>query len=1178
MTFTLPVSGTNPKIATKEGLEAAVNAAIGAVAASGVTGFPYFANTTLGIAGTVDGGGFTTSDGASMFFYLNNSGTADLLAEVGTPLADSRIDAVEADLLALNGRVMGSFTEAESAAFGASVEVVWVKFDGLLLAFQPDDSGTCWQDSAGQTFSPLGNLPTFIQHWKVSTNATKELSRSAVDAMTSGQRTAHQTSIENAHLHTEGDLILNGWVEILDEVIIGQRCVPVVIDGIAGEALSCGFFATSRYDISANSVFTAGATGAGSYAPYVKSLSIALDQSEAETAGQIAYNVAISAAPADIAAAIAASNAAFAGAFINYPAPFVGKEAFGVVDSMRITGMPNPATWQAPTFGATNDDNIGGWEVKNLQLSGFNTDLLVENGFHFFKLGRVDDWVWDLGPRAQDYRNRDVTTGVKREAIYFGRLDSLIADHIGIFQGGQIVYDKGEGNSITDQFGTIQLDGDGASLTLRSGRSQIGMLYGTEDVALPALSNKILCEAGTHDILGGSLIGDSLAMIKVTGGRVVYSGILRDTNTQGHGGLVTGGQLIFEGTHFVVGVEGGATPFTYLNWQVGYLQQSGTGELVVKANCTAEAFLSGSVQGGSTLEPWQFTKVLNNNTGCNIEPSPRRRVDMVSALSGTSYCLFPIKGSRTYTLDGYDYIGNSTATILPDLQGLLAADEWNLFHFGAKCDGVANDGLAVKVAATLGIPVRTSGTILMDNHTVTIAADGGGFYGGGKFYVTGFLVDPSTTDGYSGFFRLDGVKGFTFDSVDFGRGVGTGRVHGVTAVNCEEISLRNVNCDHSDQAYSHLYLFFIWKYSKNCSIVDCRVLNSGNMVATGGDFASGSATGLVEGVQILNNYCKDVQSEAIDINYNTHDVVIDNNTLINCAFGEPTGEPVDIGGGDCDNIKITNNTINNSGDVASAIWVKLGTKRVLIQGNVIDGGWAGGTDNTSKQAIQLHTDVEDVIITDNIISGYSRFTNTYQVLGVVITNNHVTCDQVGGFNSGDVIVSGNKFIQNSSSSFIFGEFATGDRQQFTNNVCYLSDTAPVGFRMQTTSVGGIFSDNTIIGGMVSFRPDGDATRVVSNLFVDASTKGITLVGSGVTVTQNTFLNCAMGLDQTAGSNGLVFTENLLRMSVSDTNLLANFRTANGCIARSNRVIGSTGGFGGLTNWTNSLSENPLIVT
>ena len=728
MTFTLPVSATNPKIATKGGLEAAVNAAIGAVAASGVTGFPYFADTTLGLAGTVDGEGFTTSDGASLFFYMNNGGVADLLAEVGTPLADSRIDAVEADLLTLNGRVMGSFTEAESTEFGDFVEVVWVKFDGLLLAFEPDDSGTCWEDAAGKTFSPLKSLPTFIQHWKVATHTTKELSRSAVNTMTDDQRISHQSALENAHLQTEGELILNGWVEVLDRVIVGPRCVPNLIDGIAGETLSCGLFVTSRFNLSAPAVVQGGTTGDGSYAPYIKALSVACDQSAAETAGQAAYDpemvgsaaagqaaydTAIANDPANvlaaeaarvaaiapfIASAVAASNVSFAAALIDYPAPFVGKEAFGVVESMRITGMSKPATWQAPDFGVSNDDNVGGWEVKNLQLSGVGMDLLVENGFHFFKLGRVDDWIWDLGPRAQNYRNREVTSGVRRLAMRFGRLDSLIADYIGIFGGGRIEIDKGINDVITDQIGSIQLDGDYSSLNLGKGRTTVGSIYGTENVANPGELNKIHVTDGVHRISNGSLVGDADALIHVEDkGRLTYTGELRQTSNTRHAALVEGdATLILENCHFII---------LDANWQVGFIEQRDNAVLKIKDCSASVRTVVDGVPVYTPIDVWRLVKYAGpHNTGNHMDVYPRDRAGMIEAIAGTDEFKIDIQGNRVYNIDGVRYRGNQTAVADPELPGLELLD-------AAQTVGFTNTDISFSVLATAEAAGDFSGSI-----------------------------------------------------------------------------------------------------------------------------------------------------------------------------------------------------------------------------------------------------------------------------------------------------------------------------------------------------------------------------------------------------------------------------------------------------------------------------------
>jgi hypothetical protein len=575
---------------------------------------------------------------------------------------------------ALNALVFDTRALAEGATIKPTANMIWVgTAAGSYLCFEPTAANPALTtNTTTRLWRPARAFDSRLPHWGVGTYATKPAALAALDAMSGAERTAHQTALEAAFLHTSGVLLIDGWVEAIDEVVVGNACTPDLLGGIAGEQLIGGIFCGSRFNLLADSVVTAGATGVGSYAPYIKAMSIALDQSAAEAAAQVAYDAAIAGAPGDVPAAVAAGITAFDGAIIDYPKPFVGKEAFGLLETTRVTGMTKPTTWIAPTFtpGSGNLDNIGGWEAQNLQLSGYNQRLRIENGFHFLKVGRIDDWVWDLGPRAQDYRNRDITAGVKSEAIYFGRLDSLIVDHIGIFAAGQIVIDKGEGASITDQIGTVQLDGHFSSLTLRSGRTQIDALYGTEDVSAASLPHKILCESGTHIIASGSLLGNSDALIKVTGGRLEYDGIIRNTNINGHGGLVTAGQLVFDGAHFVVGVVGS---FDYSAWNVGYLEQSGTGELTVTANCTAEQFTGGGVVQGPSISVWQFAKVIANNSGCNVLPSPRRRVDMVQALSGSLYNLYPIKGSQVYTLDGVDHLGVGGATAISGLPGLVYA-------------------------------------------------------------------------------------------------------------------------------------------------------------------------------------------------------------------------------------------------------------------------------------------------------------------------------------------------------------------------------------------------------------------------------------------------------------------------------------------------------------------------
>jgi len=83
MAFTLPVAdeGASPKVTTRAFLEDAVNGALNGIAVGAMTGFPSYTNTTLGLAATSDGEGFSVI-GEVLSLYLNNAGVAELQGEI----------------------------------------------------------------------------------------------------------------------------------------------------------------------------------------------------------------------------------------------------------------------------------------------------------------------------------------------------------------------------------------------------------------------------------------------------------------------------------------------------------------------------------------------------------------------------------------------------------------------------------------------------------------------------------------------------------------------------------------------------------------------------------------------------------------------------------------------------------------------------------------------------------------------------------------------------------------------------------------------------------------------------------------------------------------------------------------------------------------------------------------
>jgi hypothetical protein len=917
----------------------------------------------------------TPSESSNGGAAINLSGVAVVFVTVAAEDLDGALNALVFDTRALAGE----------ATIKPTANMIWVgTAAGSYLCFEATSSNPALTTAGGRTWRPASALDTRVQHWGVATHATKAAALAALDAMSGAERAGHQTALEAAFLHTSGVLLVDGWVEAIDEIVVGNACTPDLLGGIAGEQLIGGIYCGSRFNLLADSVVTAGATGVGSYAPYIKAMSISLDQSASETAAQVAYDAAIAGAPGDVPAAVAAGIVAFAGAIIDYPKPFVGKEAFGLLETMRVTGMTKPTTWTAPTFtpGSGNLDNIGGWEVQNLQLSGYNQRLRVENGFHFLKVGRIDDWVWDLGARAQDYRNRDITAGVKSEAIYFGRLDSLIVDHIGIFAAGQIVIDKGEGNAITDQIGTVQLDGHFSSLTLRSGRTQFGAIYGTEDVSAASLPHKILCESGSHIIASGSLLGNSDALIKVTGGRLEYDGIIRNTNINGHGGLVTAGQLVFDGAHFVIGVVGS---FGFADWNVGYLEQSGTGEMIVTANCTAEQYTSGGVVQGPAVQTWQIAKVTANNPGCNVLPAPRSRVDMVQALSGSDYNLYPVKGSQVYPLDGVHYIGVGGTTVIADLPGLLLAQ--GLFYstraaFVSAVAGGADyatgavvfaDGIGyLKVASSTAIsdllnfiphdrasPVHwgadrsgVSDSLVATEAALTyLATLGGGvlYYPAGSYLYGGAsagwvdilssveIVGDGVNDSILNYKTQNGGQGFFFAS-DSGAGWN---------ISMKDISLVGSWGDGGDYTTTTGQLFRATVAGdvtldnvmfKNCSFMATAV--------SGANFFSAT------NVQVINAAADGIRAT------NTKRLIVSNCYIENCNDDAIALHTLDSGPDPVDiSVTVTGNVLVDSQGIAI-----IGAKHTTITGNVITrpivrgifvGGKAGTEGNTAPISINI---------------------------------------------------------------------------------------------------------------------------------------------------------------------------------------------------------------------------------
>jgi hypothetical protein len=257
-----------------------------------------------------------------------------------------------------------------------------------------------------------------------------------------------------------------------------------------------------------------------------------------------------------------------------------------------------------------------------------------------------------------------------------------------MFAAGQIVFDKGTESAITDQIGTIQLDGDMCSFLQRSGRTQIGMIYGTENVASPNELHKVKLESGYLTVGQISLVGDADAQVEVIGGEFrLLGGRIRQTSQSRRAVYVHGtGQAIISGTTFV---KESAT------WSVGLVQvDDNTASLIIN-DCQAENF------GVGPANLFGVVKFNNTNAANIIDSHPLTRSGMVTAIAGDAAHKTVLKGSQVYTLGKYSFFANSTASNIPALPGLLPFGDVHLGHFGytAASTAAATTNAAAIIAA-----------------------------------------------------------------------------------------------------------------------------------------------------------------------------------------------------------------------------------------------------------------------------------------------------------------------------------------------------------------------------------------------------------------------------------------------------------------------------------------------
>jgi hypothetical protein len=462
--------------------------------------------------------------------------------------------------------------------------------------------------------------------------------------------------------------------------------------------------------------------------------------------------------------------------------------------------------------------------------------------------------------------------------------------------------------------------------------------------------------------------------------------------------------------------------------------------------------------------------------------------------------------------------------------------------FGAKGDGVADDTNSIQktlnTAKTSYIP---SGNYNIKGNTLEVDSDKT-IYGDGD--LSKIISDSSLRDGTPNDEMIrnsDQVNGNSNILIKnlwiFGdRSNSTNQYNGIDFVKCKDIKIHNVTFEDHGTG--------LWLVGgSDIDVRDCTFLRT---IAN----KAGLVTDLSEKVtrlSIIGCFFNGAENEAIDINGAVEGLLITSNTFFNNHIGNDdsgaTGneEVIDIGDGYTNSITdvvIADNLFSLNSVTKSAIWLKQGTKRATITGNVIRNG-KDGAGSTYTNALIMLSRVSNVVVSNNHISegdcgicvtdddGHSESE------GIIITNNHIQEMRYDGI----TIDATSARAVNISNNILYGVTATGEG---------ISVTAAKNIRLVSNEVYDFDSDAISVGAG-SLYP-----TITSNTLRNCGGSGVVMNAANFNISENTIISCAGNGVSTNNEDGLI--KNCIIESCSTGVVIgANRNQVSGCHIRSNNI-------------------------
>ncbi len=162
---------------------------------------------------------------------------------------------------------------------------------------------------------------------------------------------------------------------------------------------------------------------------------------------------------------------------------------------------------------------------------------------------------------------------------------------------------------------------------------------------------------------------------------------------------------------------------------------------------------------------------------------------------------------------------------------------------------------------------------------------------------------------------------------------------------------------------------FIYRNCTNIKVNKNR-FNTGLFgVATGGD-DTGNVAGQVAGIDISYNYFTNIQSEAVDINFDTKQFWINKNLIVDCGTNGGFNECIDVGGGTAnEQAVISGNFIIITDDDTSGIRLKLNSENIAVKDNIIFSSTAAPSTSFTV-GVRLELGVDAIDVSSNRITGF----------------------------------------------------------------------------------------------------------------------------------------------------------------------------------------------------------------